>query len=58
VKIALISPKGPLHRHRGGIFKQPLRYAPLALTYARQLHRFYNCDWVVEAGVRPAPAVS
>jgi radical SAM superfamily enzyme YgiQ (UPF0313 family) len=26
--------------------------------YARHLHRFYNCDWVIEAGVRPAPAVS
>lgn len=32
VKIALISPKGPLYRHRGGIFKRPLRYAPLTLT--------------------------
>jgi hypothetical protein len=25
VKTALISPKGPLYRHRGGIFKQSLR---------------------------------
>jgi radical SAM superfamily enzyme YgiQ (UPF0313 family) len=32
VKIALISPKGPLYRHRGGIFKRSLRYAPLTLT--------------------------
>jgi radical SAM superfamily enzyme YgiQ (UPF0313 family) len=32
MKIALISPKGPLYRHRGGIFKQSLRYAPLTLT--------------------------
>jgi len=32
VKIALISPKGPLYRHRGGIFRQSLRYAPLTLT--------------------------
>ena len=32
MKIALISPKGPLYRHRGGIFKRPLRYAPLTLT--------------------------
>jgi radical SAM superfamily enzyme YgiQ (UPF0313 family) len=32
MKIALISPKGPLYRHRGGIFKRSLRYAPLTLT--------------------------
>jgi radical SAM superfamily enzyme YgiQ (UPF0313 family) len=31
-KIALISPKGPLYRHRGGIFKKSLRYQPLTLT--------------------------
>lgn len=29
LNIALISPKGPLYRHRGGIFKQSLRYMPL-----------------------------
>lgn len=29
MKITLISPKGPLYRHRGGIFKQSLRYMPL-----------------------------
>jgi len=32
MKIALLSPKGPLYRHRSGIFKQSLRYAPLTLT--------------------------
>ncbi|HSL20132.1 MAG TPA: radical SAM protein [Vicinamibacterales bacterium] len=32
MKIALISPKGPLYRRRGGIFKRSLRYAPLTLT--------------------------
>lgn len=32
MKIILLSPKGPLYRHRGGIFKQNLRYAPLTLT--------------------------
>jgi radical SAM superfamily enzyme YgiQ (UPF0313 family) len=32
MKIILISPKGPLYRHRGGIFKKNLRYAPLTLT--------------------------
>jgi len=32
MKIVLISPKGPLYRHRGGIFGKTLRYAPLTLT--------------------------
>lgn len=32
MKIVLISPKGPLYRHRGGIFKKSLRYQPLTLT--------------------------
>lgn len=32
MKIVLISPKGPLYRHRGGIFRKNLRYAPLTLT--------------------------
>jgi radical SAM superfamily enzyme YgiQ (UPF0313 family) len=32
VRIVLISPKGPLYRHRGGIFKKSLRYMPLTLT--------------------------
>ena len=32
MKIALMSPKGPLYRHRGGIFRKSLRYQPLTLT--------------------------
>lgn len=32
LRIALLSPKGPLYRHRGGIFRQTLRYQPLTLT--------------------------
>lgn len=32
MKIVLVSPKGPLYRHRGGIFKKSLRYQPLTLT--------------------------
>ena len=31
LRIALISPKGPLYRHRGGIFGKSLRYMPLTL---------------------------
>ena len=31
MRVALISPKGPLYRRRGGIFKQNLRYMPLTL---------------------------
>lgn len=30
--VALISPKGPLYRHSGGIFRKSLRYQPLTLT--------------------------
>src|SRR5213083_3211168 len=32
IRVALISPKGPLYRHRGGIFRKSLRYQPLTLT--------------------------
>lgn len=32
MKIALLSPKGPLYRARGGIFRKSLRYQPLTLT--------------------------
>src|SRR5918993_2718096 len=32
IRIAIISPKGPLYRHRGGIFRKSLRYQPLTLT--------------------------
>lgn len=31
-RIALVSPKGPLYRHRSGIWKKSLRYQPLTLT--------------------------
>src|SRR5918993_5455806 len=31
-RIALVSPKGPLYRHRGGIWRKSLRYQPLTLT--------------------------
>src|SRR5512142_2758658 len=32
MRIVLLSPKGPLYRHRGGIFGRALRYQPLTLT--------------------------
>lgn len=32
MRIVLISPKGPLYRRRGGIWKKSLRYQPLTLT--------------------------
>ncbi len=32
MKIQLIQPAGEIHRHRSGIFKRSLRYAPLTLT--------------------------
>ena len=32
MRIALLSPRGPLYRHRGGIWKKTMRYAPLTLT--------------------------
>ncbi len=32
MRIVLISPKGPLYRHKGGIFRKALRYQPLTLT--------------------------
>lgn len=32
MRVALVSPKGPLYRRRGGIWKKSLRYQPLTLT--------------------------
>jgi len=32
LRITLLSPRGPLYRHRGGIWKKSMRYAPLTLT--------------------------
>jgi len=37
IQIALISPKGPLYRHRGGIFGRSLRYMPLTLPTLKAL---------------------
>lgn len=32
IRVALLSPKGPLYKHRTGIFRKSLRVAPLTLT--------------------------
>lgn len=32
LRIALVSPRGPLYRHRGGAWRRQMRYAPLTLT--------------------------
>src|SRR5436190_17618290 len=32
LRILLLCPRGPLYRHRGGIWKKTMRYAPLTLT--------------------------
>ncbi|HEY3914992.1 MAG TPA: radical SAM protein [Verrucomicrobiae bacterium] len=32
IRVVLVYPKGPLYRHRGGIWKKSLRYQPLTLT--------------------------
>ncbi len=53
MKIVLISPKGPLYRHRGGIFKQNLRYSPLTLvTLAALIPPELNIDvQIVDEGI-------
>lgn len=57
MRIALISPKGPLYRHRGGIFGKSLRYMPLTLpTLAslvpRELRAQINC---IDEGIADVP---
>jgi radical SAM superfamily enzyme YgiQ (UPF0313 family) len=37
IRIALISPKGPLYRHRGGLFGRGLRYMPLTFPVLASL---------------------
>lgn len=37
IRLALISPKGPLYRHRGGIFGRGLRYMPLTFPVLASL---------------------
>ncbi len=53
MKLALISPKGPLYRHRGGIFKRNLRYAPLTLvTLASLIPEDLDCEVrIIDEGI-------
>ena len=44
-RIALVSPKGPLYRHRGGIWRKSLRYQPLTLT---TLAALIPSDWAAD----------
>ena len=57
MKIALISPKGPLYRHRGGIFGKSLRYQPLTLpTLASLVPSDVPCEIeIYDEGVEAIP---
>jgi radical SAM superfamily enzyme YgiQ (UPF0313 family) len=58
LRLALISPKGPLYRHRGGIFKKSLRYAPLTLPTLASLipHEIEHELTVLDEGIEMIPA--
>lgn len=55
MKIQLLSPAGEIHRHRTGIFKRSLRYAPLTLTtLAALVPEELNAEIVIQdEGVAP-----
>ena len=57
MKIVLISPKGPLYRHRGGIFGKSLRYQPLTLpTLAALVPEHLNASIeIYDEGVEDVP---
>src|SRR5215203_6894153 len=57
MRIVLISPKGPLYRHRGGIFRKSLRYQPLTLTMLAALApRELNIEWqLLDEGIADVP---
>ncbi len=59
MKIALLSPKGPLYRARGGIFKKSLRYQPLTLTTLAALipQDLEPIISVYDEGIEPIPEV-
>jgi radical SAM superfamily enzyme YgiQ (UPF0313 family) len=57
LRIALVSPKGPLYRHRGGIWKKSLRYQPLTLTtLAAYIPSELNADvQLIDEGIADVP---
>jgi radical SAM superfamily enzyme YgiQ (UPF0313 family) len=57
MRVALISPKGPLYRHRGGIFRKSLRYQPLTLTTLAALAPSeLNIEWqLLDEGIADVP---
>lgn len=57
MRIVLLSPKGPLYRHRGGIFRKSLRYAPLTLTTLASLipPELGACVALYDEGVEDIP---
>ncbi len=59
MKIVLISPKGPLYRHKGGIFNKSLRYQPLTLTtLAALIPQELNAEIeLIDEGVQEIPEV-
>ncbi len=58
IRIALLSPKGPLYRHRGGIFRKSLRYAPLTLPTLASLvpPELEHTLRIVDEGIEEIPA--
>ena len=56
-RIALVSPKGPLYRHRGGIWKKSLRYQPLTLTTLASLipHEIPHTIELFDEGIVDVP---
>jgi radical SAM superfamily enzyme YgiQ (UPF0313 family) len=56
-RVALISPKGPLYRHRGGIWKKSLRYQPLTLTTLAALipTDFPHAVRLIDEGIADVP---
>jgi radical SAM superfamily enzyme YgiQ (UPF0313 family) len=57
LRITLISPKGPLYRHRGGIWRKSLRYMPLTLpTLAALVPPELNAQLtLIEEGISDIP---
>lgn len=57
MRVVLISPKGPLYRHRGGIFGRTLRYKPLTLTtLAALIPRELNVEiQLIDEGIQDVP---